>query len=515
MGETREDRCDLAFALKELGAHIVPMNFLNPIAGTPLGQQEPLAPLEILKSIACFRFILPRQEITVAGGRTVNLRDLQSLMFMAGASALMVGNYLTTPNQPVEKDLQMLKDLGLDPNWDKHGFSDQDEPGGCLRGCVQRLGKNIKGYGGETIDIDAVLRDCVAAAQARGWAIETINPAPKPILGFTRHASRITHHASPTRLSVPRIYISTGIHGDEPAGPLAARQLLQENAWPAGFDLWLCPCLNPTGFVLNRRENREGLDLNRQYRTPEAAETAAHIAWLRRQPSFDLCLCLHEDWEAHGFYLYELNPDHQPSLAEAMVARVGEVCPIDRSEVIEGRPAQNGIIRPSIDPRSRPDWPEAFFLITAQDAAVLYAGSSVGFSTGRARGGSGRGRDRCARGERPLARRFLHERGLTSAERTLTSAAPRAAPRSLFHPGVPQGGQRLVLQDALGQGKDDALFLVEMLARVGYGRQQQLPCLLEIFGLLHVLQAFVNLLVLLQETRRAGRVAQSNAPAAR
>jgi biotin synthase len=129
MGETHEDRCDLAFALKELGAHIVPMNFLNPIAGTPLGQQKPLAPLEILKSIACFRFILPRQEITIAGGRTVNLRDLQSLMFMAGASGLMVGNYLTTPNQPVEKDLQMLKDLGLDPNWDKHGFSDQDNQG--------------------------------------------------------------------------------------------------------------------------------------------------------------------------------------------------------------------------------------------------------------------------------------------------------------------------------------------------------------------------------------------------
>jgi hypothetical protein len=73
-----------------------------------------------LKTIACFRFILPRQEIMIAGGRTVNLRDAQSMIFMAGASALMVGNYLTTLNQPVEKDLQMLKDLGLDPNWDKH-----------------------------------------------------------------------------------------------------------------------------------------------------------------------------------------------------------------------------------------------------------------------------------------------------------------------------------------------------------------------------------------------------------
>ena len=127
MGETRADRCDLAFSLKELGAHVVPMNFLNPIAGTPFEHCEPLPPMEILKSIACFRFILPRQEIKIAGGRTVNLRDLQSLMFMAGASALMVGNYLTTLNQPVEKDLQMLKDLGLDPRWDKHGFSDQEQ----------------------------------------------------------------------------------------------------------------------------------------------------------------------------------------------------------------------------------------------------------------------------------------------------------------------------------------------------------------------------------------------------
>jgi biotin synthase len=128
MGETREDRCDLAFSLKELGANVVPINILNPIEGTPFAKNEPLPPMEILKSIACFRFILPRQEIMIAGGRAVNLRDLQSMIFMAGASAMMVGNYLTTLNQPVEKDLQMLKDLGLDPNWDKHGFADQEQP---------------------------------------------------------------------------------------------------------------------------------------------------------------------------------------------------------------------------------------------------------------------------------------------------------------------------------------------------------------------------------------------------
>src|SRR5215831_17415679 len=126
MGESREDRCDLAFALKQIGANVVPINILNPIPGTPFENNPPLPVLEILKTIACFRFILPRQEIMIAGGRTVNLRDAQSMVFMAGASALMVGNYLTTLNQPVEKDLQMLKDLGLDPSWDSHGFADQE-----------------------------------------------------------------------------------------------------------------------------------------------------------------------------------------------------------------------------------------------------------------------------------------------------------------------------------------------------------------------------------------------------
>jgi biotin synthase len=125
MGETREDRRDLAFSLKEVGANVVPINILNPIPGTPFEKTPPLPPMEILKTIACFRFVLPKKEIMIAGGRTVNLRDMQCMVFTAGASALMVGNYLTTLNQPVEKDLQMLKDLGLDPNWDKHDFVDQ------------------------------------------------------------------------------------------------------------------------------------------------------------------------------------------------------------------------------------------------------------------------------------------------------------------------------------------------------------------------------------------------------
>jgi len=235
---------------------------------------------------------------------------------------------------------------------------------------IERLGKNINGYFGERIDIQRVLRECVDAARAHGWSTEFLDTDGH---GRTRTDTdwavqqtdlltmRRTGGSQGTGL---RVYISAGIHGDEPAGPLAVLQLLKENQWPANIDFWMCPCLNPSGFELNRRENRDGIDLNRQYHHATAAETRAHIGWLQHQPDFHLCLCLHEDWEAHGFYVYELNPDQQPSLAEGMVAAVADVGPIDRSEIIEGRAAQNGIIRPSVDPRSRPQWPEAFYLLT-------------------------------------------------------------------------------------------------------------------------------------------------------
>jgi predicted deacylase len=224
---------------------------------------------------------------------------------------------------------------------------------------MERLGKNHGGYHGETIDIRAVLRDVEVAARQYGWASEIIHESGEFKL-FTLHHQPISIRNPQSPI---RIYISTGIHGDEPAGPLAALRLLQENQWPANVELWFCPCLNPMGFVLNRRENDKGIDLNRQYRHLEAAETRAHIAWLERQPQFDLCLCLHEDWESHGFYVYELNPENRPSLAEAIIARIAEVCPIDPSEIIEDRPARGGIIRPNLDPHTRPQWAEAFYLI--------------------------------------------------------------------------------------------------------------------------------------------------------
>lgn len=120
MGETREQRIELAMELRALDVDIVPINFLHPIPGTPLADVEPLTPLECLKTIAVFRFVLPDKEIMVAGGREKNLRDLQGLMFTAGASATMVGNYLTTKGRNPEDDLQLIADLGLTWEWTEH-----------------------------------------------------------------------------------------------------------------------------------------------------------------------------------------------------------------------------------------------------------------------------------------------------------------------------------------------------------------------------------------------------------
>ena len=225
---------------------------------------------------------------------------------------------------------------------------------------VQKLGKNHGGYHGETIDVRAVLRAVETAAQAHGWTPEIFHE-----LGDFKW---LALHRAPFSIRNPqstiRIYISAGIHGDEPAAPLAALKLIQENRWPDNAEIFLLPCLNPAGFVFNRRGNVDNIDLNRDYRNPKAAETRAHIAWLERQPPFDLYLCLHEDWESHGFYLYEQNPDAKISRAEKIIEAVKKVCPIDLSESIEGRAANGGIVRPNILPHERPDWPEAFYLIT-------------------------------------------------------------------------------------------------------------------------------------------------------
>lgn len=114
LGESFEDRVELAMTIRELSVDSVPLNFLRPVKGTPSGNSPPLTPREALRIISLFRLILPDRTIRVCGGREFILRDMQSWMFHAGANGAILGNYLTTAGRPPEQDLRMIQDLGLE-----------------------------------------------------------------------------------------------------------------------------------------------------------------------------------------------------------------------------------------------------------------------------------------------------------------------------------------------------------------------------------------------------------------
>lgn len=113
LGETMEQRIEHAFLLKELEVDAVPVNVLNPIKGTKLENAKALSPLEILKTFAIIRLILPDKNIRYAGGREVNLKSLQPLGLISGLNGMLIGNYLTTSGRMVKDDLEMLRDLEL------------------------------------------------------------------------------------------------------------------------------------------------------------------------------------------------------------------------------------------------------------------------------------------------------------------------------------------------------------------------------------------------------------------
>ena len=114
LGELWQDRIDMAFALRELGVDSVPINFLIAVRGTPLEKADLLNPLEALKIVALYRFMLPDREIRICGGRRQTLGEFNSMVFMAGADSLLTGNYLTTTGTTYEDDLQLIRHYGLE-----------------------------------------------------------------------------------------------------------------------------------------------------------------------------------------------------------------------------------------------------------------------------------------------------------------------------------------------------------------------------------------------------------------
>ena len=113
MGESDAQRVELLVQLQELDPTEVPLNFLNPRPGTPLGDEQPVAAWEAIRWIALFRLGLPGVILRYAGGREVTLRDLQAMGMTSGINALIVGNYLTTLGRSADEDLQMLADLRM------------------------------------------------------------------------------------------------------------------------------------------------------------------------------------------------------------------------------------------------------------------------------------------------------------------------------------------------------------------------------------------------------------------
>jgi len=131
MGETPTDRVEAAIALQEIGVSSLPVNILNPVAGTPLGERfddsAAISTRELIRTIAVYRLLHPKARVRLTGGREANLAaDEQSLPFEAGADGILTGDYLTTSGQSPAADIEMIERAGLEPNTAINDFDPDD-----------------------------------------------------------------------------------------------------------------------------------------------------------------------------------------------------------------------------------------------------------------------------------------------------------------------------------------------------------------------------------------------------
>lgn len=159
-------------------------------------------------------------------------------------------------------------------------------------------------------------------------------------------------------------YLSAGIHGDEPAGPLAALELLKSGAFDEDYTWSICPALNPTGLLGGTRDNSKGNDLNRDYKIRITDEVRAHAAWLEKQPIPKIFFSLHEDWESSGFYFYEINLEQdQPDRANSILKAVEPWFPPEPNIIIDDHEVREpGWIYHEARADFPDHWPEAIFL---------------------------------------------------------------------------------------------------------------------------------------------------------
>jgi hypothetical protein len=211
-------------------------------------------------------------------------------------------------------------------------------------------------------EVERLIRDGSAYFQSVGAAVagSSWQWREEPVAG-QRPMMALSWQPAAARTAV---YLSAGVHGDEPAGPLAILSWLQKRNWPSSTACYLVPRVNDAGLAGNTRENRGGIDLNRDYREPSQPETRAHVAILKALPRMDLTLCLHEDWEAKGVYLYEKKAEELDGCAEVLLSAMARHLPVEQALEIDGQRANGGIIRKDLGTDGRDDWPEAFYLAT-------------------------------------------------------------------------------------------------------------------------------------------------------
>jgi murein peptide amidase A len=205
-----------------------------------------------------------------------------------------------------------------------------------------------------TASVGVWLQSLEKLAVRRGFEVQVWGTSGElPLLGLLRAAEG---------RDAPRIYLSAGIHGDEPAGPWAIERLLRKDLLHRHVNWVICPLLNPHGRVCGTRETPDGIDMNRDYREPRSPEVAAHRKWIEHLPSNHLYLSLHEDWEASGFYLYELNNSSWATFGRSILHRVEKVIPIEPVTCIDDHHVSEcGYILHPPEPDDPLLWPEAIY----------------------------------------------------------------------------------------------------------------------------------------------------------
>lgn len=165
------------------------------------------------------------------------------------------------------------------------------------------------------------------------------------------------------RENLPVVYLSTGMHGDEPGGPEALLHLLENGLLERPLSFHICPMLNPTGFESGTRENAKGEDMNRDYYHLGNTEVEGHVKWLERR-SPELFISLHEDWESGGFYYYEINTCGDiPERYEYMAEKISGVIPLETDELIDGHQVRRkGWIYHEAEADIMENWPEAIYM---------------------------------------------------------------------------------------------------------------------------------------------------------